>query len=191
MLKIGNEGNPMRRGNEAEKASSGGMSLGQAVMESAKAILNRMKNPFNVFLPTNHYSPEGAETFDIERLVSIDPATTETVLLYTAKESQTIRFIRYGMFNNVVLGANVKFYPTINGNRILKWHGDPQDNFSLYLSVGPDLTENSLRPCDIVLTAGQTLEWRVANLSGSKADFGVRMRGYLINQNTSERGFGG
>lgn len=191
MLQTGNEGKPMRKGVESEGGASGGMSVASAIIHSAKSILNRMMNPFSVTLPSNNFNPEGAETFDIERLVSLDAGEESVILEYTAKESQTIRFIKYGMFNNIVLGSNVRFYPTINGNRVLKFHGDPMLDFALYLAVGPDLTENSMRTCDITLSPGQTLRWVGRNLSGAKGELGVRMRGYLINANTISRPFGG
>lgn len=190
-LKVGNEGPSINRGPENKNIGGGSGGATSAIIESAKAILNRLSNPFNVILPSNTFNPEGAETFDIERLVSLDVGEENTIMEYTAKESQTIRFIKYGMFTNVVLGQNVRFYPTINGNRILKFHGDPMNDFALYLSVGPDLTENSMRNCDIVLSPGQTVRWVAKNLSGARADFGVRMRGYLINANTISRSFGG
>lgn len=191
MLEVGNEGKPILRGPEQQGGSSGGVSVASAIIQSTKAILNRMMNPFSVILPLNTFNPDGAETFDIEKLVSLNAGEEATILEYTAKESQTIRFIKYGMYTNVVLGANVRFEPTIQGNRILKFHGDPMLNFALYLSVGPDLSENSLKTCDVILTPGQTIKWIGRNLSGANANLGVRMRGYLVNNNSNSKGFGG
>ena len=191
-IRIGDQGGPMNRGASASGGGGGGLSVVDAITSGVKALLSRSLNPFSVTLPSNTFNPEGADTFDIERLVTLDAGATEAVISYTALESQTIRFIRYGVFTNVVLGDNVRFLPTINGNRILKFHGDPMNDFAIYLSVGPDLTENSLRQCDVTLSPGQTLQWVAKNLSGAKAEFGVRMRGYLINQNSNPtRGFGG
>lgn len=137
--------------------------------------------PVKVYLPENIYNPDGSETFDIMRLQLTNANTKETVLEYTAGNQQTIRFTRYGIFNNKTFGAEVRFYPTINGKRILVFHGDPLDNFSLYLSVGVDLSENAMIPCDITLNPGDTLKWEAENISGVNGEFAVRMRGYIVN----------
>jgi hypothetical protein len=179
--------------NGGDGGSSAPTSMVQfAIVEGVKSILNRMKNAFSVNLPENHYAPEGADSFDIRVVGIIDPESKETLLSYKALDSQTIRFIRYGIYTNIVPGQNVDFFPTKQGSRILRYHGDCNDNFKLNLSVGPDLTENSLIPCDIILRPGEVLEWKVVNNGAVKSDVGVRMRGFLVNENKNGgRGFGG
>lgn len=169
-----------------------GASVQMVIAEAVKTILNRMRSSFSVNLPENHYSPDGADSFDIRVVGVLDGGATETLLSYKAESSQTIRFIRYGIYANIVLANNVDFFPTVNGSRILRYHGDCNDNFKMNLSVGPDLTENSLIPCDIVLRPGEILEWKVTNNSAVKSDLGVRMRGFLMTENKNgNRGFGG
>lgn len=163
-----------------------------AIVEGVRSLLNRMKNTFSVALPENHFSPEGSDQFDIRVVGTIDAGATEVLMSYTALESQTVRFIRYGIYTNILLAPNVNFFPTKNGSRILRYHGDPNDDFKLNFSVGPDLTENSMCPCDVMLRAGETLEWKVENAGSVKSDVGVRMRGYLVTENKNgNRGFGG
>lgn len=155
-------------------------------------ILRLKELLFRVLLPENHYAPEGADTFDIRVVGTLDPASTETILSFTAQDSQTVRFIRYGLYTNIVPAPNVDFLPTLEGSRILRYHGDPLDDFKLNLSVGPDLTENSLIPCDVLVLPGQTIKWTVKNNGGVKSDIGVRMRGYLVTASqASKRSFGG
>lgn len=155
----------------------------QMIRDLINTIINISKGTIAVSLPENVYHPEGSETFDIMRLQINGPQLKETVLKYSANEMQTIRFTHYGIFNNRAKGAEVRFYPTINGARILKWHGDPMENFALYLSVGIDLSEQAMIPCDIKLLPGQTLEWVAENISPVEGEFGVRMRGYVVNSN--------
>jgi hypothetical protein len=172
--------------------SGQGATVQFVIMEAVRSLLNRMLNPFRVSLPEHHFSPDGADTFDIRVIGIIDPNAEETLMSYTAKESQTIRFIRYGIYTNILLATNVEFYPTKDGSRILRYHGDPNDDFRLNCSIGTDLTENAMIPCDVTLQAGQKLEWKVKNNGLTKADIGVRMRGYLVNENKNgTRGFGG
>jgi len=146
-------------------------------------IINVSQGVFKISLPENQFNPDGSETFDIMRLQITNANTKESVLKYVADEMQTIRFTHYGIFNNKALGAEVRFYPTIDGSRILKWHGDPAEKFALYLSVGIDLSEQAMIPCDIKLTPGQTLEWFAENISNVQGEFGVRMRGYVVKSN--------
>jgi hypothetical protein len=162
-------------------------------MEILNTFILRLKDLFfKVLLPENHFSPDGADTFDIRVVGNLSPNSTEILLEYTAQDSQTIRFIRYGLYTNIVPAVNVDFFPTKNGSRILRYHGDCNDDFKLNLSVGPDLSENSLIPCDIVLMPGQTVRWTVKNNGDVPSDVGVRMRGYLITaNNTGNRAFGG
>ena len=177
---------------ERQKSLKESINLVPVIIDAVKTILNRMKSAFAVTLPENHYSPEGSDQFDIRVVGIIEAGATETLLSYTAENSQTIRFIKYGIYTNIVLATNVDFFPTKNGSRILRYHGDPNDDFRLNLSVGPDLTENSLITCDITLRAGEVLEWKAKNLGAVASDVGVRMRGFLVTENRNgSRGFGG
>lgn len=173
------------------KGSGGGLSVAQAISMAVKSILDRMMNPFKVTFPPNFYNPVGTDSFDIRALDSFTSGEKKVVMRYEAKEGQTIRFIKYGLFTNILKADDVRWFITINGNRILRYHGDPQQDFALNLSVGPDLTENSLIPCDFDLKTGQILEILAENASGANADIGARFRGYLVNENQSSRGFGG
>jgi len=162
------------------------------IAEGVKALLNRMSNTFKVNLPENHYSPEGSDQFDIRVVGVVQAGATEVLMSYRAENSQTIRFIKYGMFTNILLATNVTFFPTKDGSRILRYHGDPNDDFKLNFSVGPDLTENSLITCDVTLRAGEELRWTVTNNGTVGAEVGVRMKGFLVNDNSNgNRGFGG
>lgn len=181
------------RDGEGGHGGSGGTgsSIPQAIASAVASILGRMMNPFKVTLPNNFYNPVGTDSFDIRALDVYAPAEQKVLLSYTAKEGQTIRFIKYGLFTNILKADDVRWYAKINGNRILRYHGDPQQDFALNLSLGPDLTENSLIPCDFDLKTGQTLEIVAVNNSASPADIGARFRGYLVNESQSSRGFGG
>jgi hypothetical protein len=168
-----------------------GLSVQGSIQMAVKAMLERMMNPFKITLPVNFYNPVGADSFDIRALDVFTAGQKKVLMTYTAKAGQTIHFIKYGLFTDILSADNVRFYPTIDGNRILRYHGDPNNDFALNLSVGPDLTEDSMIPCEFDLKAGQTLQIVGENLSGADADLGVRFRGYIVNENASSRGFGG
>lgn len=182
-------GSPMK--SDGKGGGGAGLTVQQAISNALSSLLGRMMNPFKVIFPSNYYNPVGTDSFDIRALDVFAVGEQKVLLSYTAKEGQTIRFIKYGLFTNILLADNVRWYATINGNRILRYHGDPQQDFALNLSLGPDLTENSMIPCDFDLKTGQTLQIVAVNNSGAPADIGARFRGYLVNESQSQRGFGG
>jgi len=178
--------NPENRGGQGQ-----GLSVQGSISQAVKALLDRMMNPFKITFPRNFYNPVGADSFDIRALDVFIAGEKKVLMTYVAKEGQTIHFIKYGLFTDILKADEVRFYPTIDGNRILRYHGDPNNDFALNLSVGPDLTEDSMIPCEVDLKPGQTLQIVGENLSGADADLGVRFRGYIMNENASSRGFGG
>lgn len=166
-------------------------SVGDIIKAVASKIIERMAKSFAITFPMNYYNPENSDSFDIRALDIYSAGEDKILMSYTAQEGQTIRFIKYGFFTNIVLADNVRMWPEINGVRILKYHGDPNQDFAINLSLGPDLTENSMIPTDFELAPGQTLTIRAKNTSGTTAEIGARFRGYIMKASRNDRAFGG
>lgn len=175
------------KGGTPRSSNSGGSGVSQVLLDAIRSLIKLFSGEIKIKIPENLVNPEGSKIVDISRLQTIASGDTETILEIIAKKSETFRFIRYGFFNNKVLASEVEFFPTINGNRILEYHGDPMQNFKLYLSLGDNLAESNLIYCDIVLLPGQKLEWKAKNSGGAEGEFGVRMRGYKVNTNKENK----
>lgn len=131
-------------------------------------------------LPRHLYIPEGAQSLDFRKVMNIIPATVDYELFsFTAPPGAATRFISYGIFNDGDAGANYNFRPLVSGSRVFPYHGDPSDNFRIYLGLGPDLSNSALIPCQLMLQPGQTIRWLVTNTSAVDTSMGVRMVGYL------------
>ncbi|MEO5348879.1 MAG: hypothetical protein H7836_04460 [Magnetococcus sp. YQC-3] len=136
--------------------------------------------PTKVSFPPHLYIPEGAESIDLRKVVSVPIATVDAELFsFTAPPGAVVRFIKYGVFNDGLLASDYQFKPLLAGSRVFRYHGDPTDNYRIALGLGPDLSESSMIPCQIVLQPNQTFQWLVTNNSAVATAMGVRMVGYL------------
>jgi hypothetical protein len=144
--------------------------------------------------PMNFYPPNGAESLDIRRLINV-PAGQVTELLilsFTADKSQAVTFYKYGIFTDALDASLIQFIPRINNKRILRYHGDPQDDFKLNLSLGPNLNESNMIPTQLYLKPGDTITWHVLNLDVVINPMGVRMTGYIdLTKRRKTMSFGG
>jgi hypothetical protein len=134
----------------------------------------------NVNFPRHLFIPEGAQSLDFRRVVNLpSPNTDYELFRFVAPPGAVTRFISYGVFNDGSNGADFNFKPLVDGSRIFPYHGDPSDNFKIYLGLGPDLSNTSLIPCQLYLQPGQVLQWLVTNTCGVDTSMGVRMVGYF------------
>lgn len=143
--------------------------------------------------PLNFYPPERSESVDLSRLINVPAGTTRALLLeFQAQEAQTVIFYRYGIFTDALDADLVQFFPTINNKRVLRYHGDPQNDYRLSLSLGPNLNEANMKPCQLFLKPGDTLQWHVTNNDAVDAPMGVRMTGYVdVSKKRTTFPFGG
>lgn len=157
-----------------------------ATKEFADYILGELRGD-EVQLPRHLFIPKGAEVVNFARLVNVPAGTVNQVIWeHTAKSSEFFTFVKYAIFNEGLIASQFSFYPTIANKRILRYHGDPEDNFRLALSTGTDLSETSLVQCNEILRPNSTIQWRVTNNSAAPVRMGVRMLGYLENQYKGE-----
>ncbi len=180
--------NPQDGGNDKIARSVIPTSEGQ-VQKSAKLEAKEVA----VSLPKHLYIPAGAESIDLRRVVSLPTGTIDYELFtFTAPQGALIKFISYGVYNDGDNGAYYDFKPLVDGSRIFRYHGDPTQNFKIYLGLGPDLSNTSMLPCQLTLQPGQTVKWLISNTSGVDTSMGVRMIGYLDTSNQRVQGrFGG
>lgn len=133
-----------------------------------------------VEFPPHLFIPDGAQSLDFRRVANIpSPTTNYELFKFVAPPGAVTRFISYGIFNDGLIASDYNFLPLVDGSRIFPYHGDPSDNFRIYLGLGPDLSNTSMIPCQLYLQPGQVLQWLVTNTSGVDCSLGVRMAGYF------------
>jgi len=146
----------------------------------------------NVILPSHLYIPENAESIDARVLCEIAPnVDAETELLrIKANEGEKFRFINYAIFCDAEDQSTFEFFPRIDGKRILRLHGTPQENGSYKIALGlaPDMRNDALISCNILLKPNQLLTWHVKNIGDITVPMGVRMVGYVDNLNQRKEG---
>lgn len=149
--------------------------------------------PTPVALPNHLFVPSGAQSLDLRRLATVtNGSVKEPFLSFRSPAGVVTRFISYGVYNDGSLASAFKFEPEVSGNRVLPYHGDPNDNFRIALGLAPDLSNNSLINCQIALMPEQEIIWYVTNTSGVDTDMGIRMVGYLdTTQRLTTPRFGG
>jgi hypothetical protein len=152
-----------------------------------------VSKPVPVSLPVNYFRPSGSDSLDLRSLNEVpDGSVNQEFFSFRAPLSTTVRFTHYAVFTDILLAGNVEFIPRVNGSRVLRYHGDPNNGFKINLSLGPDMSDASLIPCEIVLQAGQSITWSFTNTSGADAPMGVRLVGFVDNvSQNSNTSFGG
>lgn len=151
-------------------------------------------NEIPVQFPANFYPPAGAESVDVRKLINV-PANQLTELLvlsFKAQTAQAATFYKYGIYTDALDATLVEFIPRINGQRVLRYHGDPQNNFKLNLSVGPDLSDGNMIPCQLYVKPNDIITWHVKNLDAVVVPMGVRLTGYVdVSTKRKTMSFGG
>jgi hypothetical protein len=154
-----------------------------AKLDQARAKL--LQTPQAVSLPPHLFIPAGSQSIDIRKVVNLAAGSVDYELFrFTAPEGAVTKFISYGIFNDGLLGVDFNFKPLVDGSRVFPYHGDPSDNYRIYLGLGPDLSEVSMIKCQLGLLPGQTIVWYLSNTSAVDVAMGVRMAGYF---DTSEQ----
>lgn len=149
-------------------------------------------NPVPVVFPRYLAAPEGAETVDIRRIAVLNPGESYQLMTFQCLPGSTAIFYNYALFTDALDNANILWLPTVDGRRILAYHGDPVDNYKINLAVGIDMSQAALIPCQVIMQPGQILSWQVTNTGGTQVSMGVRMVGYLdVGQRLTSSKVGG
>jgi hypothetical protein len=132
-------------------------------------------------LPYNHYTPAWARTFEFKKLTEV-PANAGKLLLFEFKvpSGMTLVWTHYALFNDAFTTASY-FDITVNNAKVLKFHGDPADDFKLSLGNNASLDESALNEANIIVREGETIRWFVINDDDVKVTMGVRMKGFIDN----------
>lgn len=144
-----------------------------------KRIADSNIDPVPIALPPHLFVPPTAQSVDISNLVNVDPLTTVEVLRFTAPIGNGTQFIGYCIYTNALDFTTIQFNPTVNGNRIFPFHGNPNANFKIGLSITGDLGQNGMRFAQLKMQPNDVLVWTVTNTGGSPFAAGVRMIGYV------------
>ena len=144
--------------------------------------------PFEIELPRHQHIPKNAESLDIEKLCEVKRNTEKGIFMtLKAPRSQEIIITHYAIYTDAEDPDEIEFFFDLNGNKQLRYHGVPDDSedpkrYSLNLNLAPDLSNNALKSCYIVIKPTQTLTVKVKN-SSSQFDrpMGARLVGYVNN----------
>jgi hypothetical protein len=131
--------------------------------------------------PPRHLAPpEGAETLDIRRAVVLTPGSiNEEIISFRCPEGAQVFIIDYAVYTDAADASLIDFFPTVDGRRVLAYHGDSNDNYRINLSITDDLSAVALIPCQVILVPGQLFRWGASNNDIVNYTFGVRMKGYF------------
>lgn len=149
-------------------------------------------DPNPVTLPPHLFIPSDAQSVDIRNLANVPPATTVSLLKFTAPKGSAVKFINYSVFFDALLFSTVNLVPLVNGSRVFPYHGNPQNNYKIGLGTGQDLSNGNLISCQLDLQPNDTVEWIFTNSGATDTAAGVRMVGY-VDQSTIRKStrFGG
>jgi len=155
----------------------------QLIQNGFKFLSNQFKKVGIMNFPPHQYTPQGASTFDFARLVTVGAGTTDAVIMeYEVKTGDDFVLTHYAIFNDALLTSDAWFTPRVDGNRILQYHGDPMDDFKISLGRTPDLSNDALIESNIRLKKGRKITWTVTNSGAVDVDMGLRLKGYIDNQ---------
>lgn len=149
-------------------------------------------DPQAVALPKHLFIPEDAQSVDIRNLANVPPGLTVDLLEFTCPKGMFVKFINYAVYFDALLFNLIDLVPLVNGNRILPYHGNPQQKYKIGLGTGQDLSNGNLIACQVDLQPGDKLVWRFTNNDVVDVAAGVRMVGYVDQSTIRKMGrFGG
>ncbi len=163
-----------------------------------KEIISMLKSENKgvlVDFPVHLHIPLGAESIDIVDICELDKKqqSSDAVLtrLITLNPQQGSEYfiLSYGIFTDVENAADIEFFIKVNGKRVLRLHGRPDSAtnpqfYKINFGLAPDLSNDSLKACQILLTPNDTLTVDVVNRNEEvTAPVGVRIVGYVLNNN--------
>lgn len=160
-----------------------------------------MEFPVPVASPLHLQAPEGARTLDLRRLINVPDGSVDLTLMeFQCLAGATTVLYFYSLIYPAVPGTvtpAIQWLPTIDGQRVLQYHGSPGTSLSpnpttiLDQATAFDFTTSGLVRCQILMQPGQTMRWGVSNSSGAAQNMGVRMTGYVdFTQQLQAKKFG-
>lgn len=142
--------------------------------------------PVPVIMPRTTYAPEGASTLDLRREMSIPAAANQTELMaFVCMAAATTVIYGYSLILTSGPNSGISWYPSIDDQRVLQYHGDPgleESSSPITILNRPtsfDFSDTGLVRCQILMQPGQIMRWRVSNTTGGAVNVGIRMVGYV------------
>jgi len=171
----------------------GGGGAGGGSEELLARILKALQEGIKISESPRHMdAPITAQTIDIKNVFSIGPGLSQEIIRFVAPPGGSTWITHYAIFNDGLLASDFDFIPRVDGRRIYSYHGDPLDNFRIYLGVNATIDNTALIPGLISMQPGQVLTWEAINNSAVDTNMAVRVVGYFDRTQirTQER-FGG
>ena len=168
--------------------------LGQTILKLIKD-LRRAGAKIPVVFPEHLFIPESNEGIDIVENCELERATgnasEDLTRLITLRPNQAEEFFitHYALYTDLEDAEDIEFFFKVNGKRVLRFHGRPDDAFNptryiLNVGLGPDLSNDTLKNCQIHLTPNDTFTIEVETRNSRiTAPVGVRLVGYILNEN--------
>lgn len=132
--------------------------------------------------PDHLYPPKDVSTLDIENTVVVNPTSNFTLLTFTCPKDAFTRIIAFAVFNDGLAAADFDFVPTIDNRRVFPYHGDPTDNFRIYMGVTSDIGNEALRYAMTDFQAGQTFTMLAINRGLIATTMSARIVGYVSSK---------
>lgn len=170
----------LESGRETGQRSSGGNGSFQDGSVDVKSF------PPHLFLPAS------AQSVNLQNLFDVTAGTSQLIIDFTVPNGSFLYLLGYALFNDGLLASDFDFIPRVNGRRIYEFHGDPLDNFRLYLGLSTDFNNSAVVTAPMQIQPGDRLTWEAVNRSLVDTTMGVRVTGYIDRgQIRNQARFGG
>lgn len=142
-----------------------------------------------VEFPRHLFPPPGVDTIDFRIERQMDAGEVFDLISFRPDEhgiQGTVYITQYAVFNDGLLEENFAFVPTLNGQRIYPFHGNPAFTPALIsLGLAPDLGDEALINGFLTMNPQDRLKWTAYNKDSVSVAMGVRVVGYV--DQTSQR----
>jgi hypothetical protein len=163
------------------------------LIRELKAIQEGIPTSF----PEHLYHPLGAESIDIvencelARKQAGQDAVVTSLISLSPLQAEEIFIREYSIYTDIENADDIEFFWKLNGKRILRYHGRPTTNsltgkitYKLNFGLSPDLANDSLKMCQILIKPNDTLTVEAVNRSEAvTAPVGIRLVGHVLNDN--------
>lgn len=136
-------------------------------------------------LPHNFFYPRGSTSIDLRREgIVIQPSQRIILLEFPVPQGHNAFFFDYSLVSTGNKGDQV-FLPTVagtnsrRGTRVLKYHGDPSNNFVIDFVLNVSLQQDTLIPMQLMVGPTKIFRIEVINQSQNNLTVGARVRGYV------------
>lgn len=166
-----------------------------------KELVNTIKklNQHGVSIPTglpkHLFQPNGTEGIDQAEICELDKSTgieaddLTRIMTLKPQQGEEHYLLSYALYTDLEDGSEIEFFFKVNGKRVLRLHGRPDDpykptKYQMNFGLSPDLSNSGLKNCQILLTPNDELTIDCINRNTEvTAPVGVRIVGYVLNAN--------